>query len=91
MKIELLKGNITKVDSQVIVNAANTSLLGGGGVDGAIHKAGGSEILDECPKVEAAKIAIETVRAHSGQSIEEVVFVCYDEENYEIYQEELGD
>ena len=51
MKIEVYKGDITKMETDVIVNAANTSLLGGGGVDGAIHKAGGSEVLDECYKI----------------------------------------
>ena len=62
-KIELIKGDITKIKVDAIVNAANSSLVGGGGVDGVIHRAGGMAILDECKKIIAKQGSCKTGEA----------------------------
>ncbi|MGW2814033.1 O-acetyl-ADP-ribose deacetylase [Streptomyces sp. NPDC001415] len=81
-EIILVRGDITEQSVDVIVNAANSSLLGGGGVDGAIHRRGGPAILEDCRKLRASKygkglatgqaVATTAGRLHAGHVIHTV-------------------
>lgn len=90
-RISIIQGDITKIAVEVIVNAANTSLLGGG-VDGAINRAGGKAILEDCQKNGlsrvAAKIALQRISRFLAQPVcplGKVNIVCFEPENAAIY------
>lgn len=61
--IKIIKGDITTQETEAIVNAANSGLMGGGGVDGAIHRAGGPQILAECKEIRARQGKLPTGKA----------------------------
>ena len=69
----ITQGDITQEDTEAIVNAANNTLLGGGGVDGAIHRAGGSSILQECKKIGGCKTGEAVITTGGNLKVQYVI------------------